>query len=362
VSDGFGGYQVSEPAAGVPFLPRLPEPAPRVAPAAPNPLLPGGPTLPGAAAPSAQPAGAAAAVATMERRGPTGPPMPGELPEAPAAPERPPRRTPMEALGAFWRALPVIILAVVIGGGSIIAANNALGPATLGDTASASGSNDGGPQGSGDALPLFSTPTPVFGTATYHTTVEGGVDARVTFNADGSQVWYEFFPWSTETPSSSILANSGATFVRRPDVGWVLVDVTGSSQLASELLPLRMFTFEDYVPNAFRPYVQVEAQRSLVLSGRTVEEYTLNFDLTAMSAAHGGLTNDWQYRLGMSPGGTYARLIVSVDSTGLVWKVVSDNPAGGDVSWSLEYLGPEPFTVQFPTTYFNKVTGQQVNG
>lgn len=320
-------------------------------------------------APTATPAGA---VGTMERPAEasapdrasnrvTGNPNPNPNPNAPTeqpVDARPPRRTPAEALRLFVHTLPVIVLAVIAVGGSVIAIDRSLGPATLGESRGGAGVSGVTGDDGDDTLPRYSAPPPTYGTATFHLLEHDGVDGRFTFNADASQVWFEVFPFSADTPDSTILANSGALFSRNPTDGWILVDGKNSSELAPVLTPMRLMTFGRYVPDVLRPYVTVEAHASTVLSGRPVDEYALNYDIAAMrasepAAAHG---------LGFAGGGTFAHLVLTVDQQGVVWKAVLTDDVGDTVSWSLEYLGPEPFVVQFPTTYFNTTTGQQVTG
>lgn len=359
VSDGFGGYQVSEPAAGVPFLPRLPEPPPRQV--AEAPAVATGPAMPVAGDVMGQAAMQAGGVATMER----GPAGAGELPPAPSGPTRPPRRTVSEALHDFVVALPVILLAVLVGGGSVVAVDRALGPATLGETSVAAGDNGAVENGGDDGireLPRYSAPAPVYGTATFHFMEQGGSDGRVTFNADASQAWFEFFPFSAVRPGTSFLANSAATFTRNASTGWTLIDANGVSQFERAIAPLRLLTFAGYVPDAIREYVTVQAHRTTTLSGRQLDEYTLTYDFVGMQAVDPILAILLKAKLAPLEGGELAQVVLSVDEQGLVWKAVTSDGLGRSLTWTLEYLGPEAFVVQFPTTYYNAMTGEQVNG
>lgn len=362
VSDTSHGYQPSDVAAGLPFLPRLPEPAPRPAPVSAEPAMMASyaPSMPAAAAPMGAEPGA---VATMERRAaePPGPTASDSPPEM--VPDRPPRRSPKESIRLFVNALPVILLAVLVVGSAFVFFDRMMDPATMNAAGNgAPSSGEGNNDGEDDTLPRYTALPPSFGTATYHLVIDDGVDARVTFNGDGSQVWFEFFPFSAVTPDSSLLANPGATFVRDSVQGWVLADVQGSSQFSADLTPLRMMTFGQFVPEELRSYVKVEAHRTLTLSGREVDEYSLQFDVAAMRAKNESLTQLWTSQLGMTPGASFALMTLSVDAQGVVWKVVSDDPAGPDAAWTLEFLGQEQFAVQFPTTYYNAVTGEQVTG
>ena len=361
VSDGFGGYSSNEPGAGVPFLPKLAEPPPRPAPLIPNPAVaPGVPGVPGA------PAGASAgAVATMERFAPNPAEAPnGEMTPEPMVVERPPRRTPMEGLRLFVNVLPVLLLMVLVAGGAWVLVDSKLGPATLRESGSqAEGVSNSASDES--RLPRFSSLPPSYGTATFHMVLPGSFDVRITMNRDGSDIWMEYLPFSEITPGAAVMTNAGARFERDSEQNWELVDVQGSAQLQRDFSPLRQLTFRDVVPDAIRPYTTVQSHEETFLSGRELDSYALTFDVAGMRSEIPDLATQWMDVMGVDDAGTAtdtSTLTVWVDNKGVIWKVSTPVPDGSIMSWTLEYLGPEEFTAQFPTTYYNAVNGEQVNG
>lgn len=345
VSDGHGGYQVNDPSVGVPFLPRLPEPAPRQVAEAPMPAATGL----GAGEGAVQAAMPAGGVATMERAMPVGP---GELPSAPAAPPRPPRRTLVESLGDFVKALPIILFALLIGGGAIVAVDRALGPATLESERASRGDT---------TLPTFFAPLPVFGTATFHVVDTDGGDARVTMNSDASQLSYEFLPFSATLSGVAMLANPSAAFARRNSTdGWILTQSNAGAFYES--VSFLVVGFHQIVPLPLREYTSVRSSQPTVLSGHQVVRYELRFDIAAMNKDQPAGYAAWLDMMGLSGDGDFTEVTLWVDAEGIIWKGEVGISETASLFWTLEYMGPEQFVVQFPTTYFNEQTGQQVNG
>ncbi|MEQ1699558.1 MAG: hypothetical protein ABMA25_05575 [Ilumatobacteraceae bacterium] len=288
-------------------------------------------------------------VATMERNMPVGE---GELPPAPAAPPRPPRRTLVELLGDFVKALPIILFAVVFGGGSMMGVDALLGPAKLGSVRASRGDT---------TLPRFSAPVPTFGTATFHVVGPDGYDARVTTNFNATQVWYEFLPFSNEAPGGALLANPAVLFARENSTsGWRLTQKSGAGELHDSVSFL-VVGFDQIVPLPLREYTSVRSSQATVLSGHQVTRYELRFDIAGMNEDQPAEYATWLSRLGPVGDADFMDFTVWVDAQGIIWKGALGT-SETSLLWTLEYMGPEQFVVQFPTTYFNEQTGQQVNG
>lgn len=281
--------------------------------------------------------------------------------EAPFAPiPAPPLATPLPPAPApkskaKWRAfVPVVVVLALVGG---VFAMRAL--------------KDDPPK-----FPTFTEVRPTFGTIRVRTDLQEMLGNSFTMttesDAAGSVV-------HVSGVQSDITVNNGVgtTFelivsadeywsYSPDDATWVKFAQPDANVYTEARYPLATLMVSDYVPDSLRPYVTLVKTTDETVSGQAVKVYDLRLDVAAYQKSGAADYQQWADNLGITTAEANTTLELAVDANGVVWRMRSFETLGTTASRTstyeqlLEKLLPEQFVPEYPTSYYDEATGQQV--
>lgn len=203
-------------------------------------------------------------------------------------------------------------------------------------------------------LPTFSH-RPEYGSVTKEIT-EPGIQVHVV--ADASMT---VFDWTVDQGveqmnAQHILGSDRFVFVQTPDGAWYRAQ---RSPEADQLAHIGGFVwFNDFVPDALRPFVKVVETRDTSVQGHSAARYELGFDMVSFAAEEPAAHAEYVSEFGVEPSGLL-NVAITVDGDGVIWRLEtwdSVNPSGRTVVRVIS-LSPELPQVTYPTTFVDGETG-----
>lgn len=137
---------------------------------------------------------------------------------------------------------------------------------------------------------------------------------------------------------------------------------------ATASAPAVSLMFSDYIPESLRPYVSIEDVAEETVSGHKVKVYDLRLDLASYFNTGTDEYAPWAARMGIDKPAANSTMELAVDPDGVVWRMrsFSTMSLGQTQARDTDYeqvvtaLLPGEFRPEYPTTYFDEATNQQV--
>lgn len=312
-------------------LPTLP-PAPPTAPPMP-PMVPGyGPQPYGARPYGAQPPG-------------YGTPPPYGVP-SPLAPKPSSKR---------WRVwVPILVLGVV---GAVVAAVVAV-----------SRSDDP------PSVPRLTETRPAYGTVQVTVTISEISDPTLTYvvesdpaggvmSVSGSDLGAPLDPTASATPFEAIVSNDAFWSYDFESSVWVKgpPDAATYSELNGLVTTVML---SEFLPDALREFTALLTESDDTVSGHAVTVYDLRLNLPAFQREKPSEYQAWAARLGITEAFANTAIELSVDADGVVWRMSSSDVTDAGLRTStyeqVMKLLPADYQQDYPTTYYDDVSGQMV--
>jgi hypothetical protein len=257
---------------------------------------------------------------------------PAPLPGSPIRPARPPKRR------NGWR----IALACV--GGLILV--------------SAIGGAVNMANGTTEELPTFVGFRPVYGTSVFamNETYQGSTSKVTVTSGSDTDVIHMEFSDDSSTPSVDIITDGATAYVHTPASGqWVHDNFSAGDAFGVIAAMTKVSTFDDWVPDAMRPFVEVTSKSDRVLDGKTLQRYELVVHESDMKTANPVAYKAWTDRTGTArEAADNTRLVLWVDDDGVVWQLETWSDLSGDrSSYKLVSMSDDDFVPPYPTTYLD---------
>jgi hypothetical protein len=212
-------------------------------------------------------------------------------------------------------------------------------------------------------LPTFSAPAPTYQSATIHIFGrEDGTsyDVQVVTDANRSVMHLTGAAGSDVLGSSEIITDGQTAFVNVAGAGWthVAYDAAGLGAYADLAASLRVFTYDDLVPESIRPYVTLLDETPDHVGTREVTKYEFAVRMRDFEAADAKEYDAWSQRVAaVRDVPALARFVFWIDSSGVVWQEqsYSDDHTTNVTSTLIQYANDPPAIV-YPTEYTDVVT------
>jgi hypothetical protein len=211
-------------------------------------------------------------------------------------------------------------------------------------------------------LPTFSGIRPTYGTVSLALdgVSQGEVtDMTLTTGGDGAVIHMTSSAQSS-VPSIELITDGSTVFVRAPDTpDWVHDNYRDIEAFRGVQAMARVAIFDDYIPSAARPFVELRSKKKSDLNGRALTRYDLRIDERAFKRESPFAYQTWSEMYGSDESGPGAsRLVLSVDDTGVVWQMESWSDVVEDHSTlTLVAYSIDPFVPPYPTTYIDNTNG-----
>jgi len=213
-------------------------------------------------------------------------------------------------------------------------------------------------KGPSEELPTFVGAHPVYGTSVFamDETYQGSTSKVTVTGGSDSDVIHMVFSDDSTTPSVDIITDGSTAFVHTPaSEQWVHDNFSAGDAFDVIAAMTKVSTFDDWVPDAMRPFVEVSSKSDGELDGKSLQKYELVVHEADMKTGNPAVYKAWTVRTGTDREDVDdTRLVLWVDGDGVVWKLETWSDLSTDRStYQLVSMSDETFVPPYPATYLD---------